>query len=96
MYYSVNLLIKEKHNLKKKIFITGGAGFIGSHLVRRLLNNNSYDVTVYDNLSSQVHTDFYNSSFYNETKNKINFVFGDIRDIKLLKKSIKEHNIIFH
>jgi NAD(P)-dependent dehydrogenase (short-subunit alcohol dehydrogenase family) len=34
-----------------KAFITGGAGFIGSHLVDTLLKNN-YSVTVYDNLSS--------------------------------------------
>ncbi len=33
-----------------KIFITGGAGFIGSHLIDRLIN--SGEITVYDNLSS--------------------------------------------
>ncbi|MCK5301450.1 MAG: NAD-dependent epimerase/dehydratase family protein, partial [Thermoplasmatales archaeon] len=34
-----------------KCFVTGGAGFIGSHLVDKLIQKN-YDVTVFDNLSS--------------------------------------------
>ena len=34
-----------------KAFITGGAGFIGSHLVDKLIEK-GYNVTVYDNLSS--------------------------------------------
>ena len=35
----------------KKIFITGGAGFIGSHVVDKLLSQ-GYEVTAYDNLSN--------------------------------------------
>ncbi|MRX46653.1 NAD-dependent epimerase/dehydratase family protein [Pedobacter puniceum] len=38
----------------KKILITGGAGFIGSHLCDELITK-GYDVTVYDNLLPQVH-----------------------------------------
>ena len=70
--------------MKKKIFITGGAGFIGSHLVKKILDSGNYHVTIYDNLSSQVHLDFYGTSFYKNIKNKVNFVFGDITNLKLV------------
>lgn len=36
---------------KNKVLITGGAGFIGSHIVEKLLENN-YNVIIIDNLSS--------------------------------------------
>lgn len=42
--------------MSKHILITGGAGFIGSHLVDTLLARD-YEVTVLDNLSPQVHGD---------------------------------------
>ena len=38
-----------------KIYISGGAGFIGLHLARRLLENTQSEVLIYDNLHSQVH-----------------------------------------
>ena len=42
--------------MSKHVLITGGAGFIGSHLVDTMLAR-GYEVTVLDNLSPQVHGD---------------------------------------
>ena len=40
----------------KKVLMTGGAGFIGSHLIDELIKKR-YKVTVFDNLESQVHSE---------------------------------------
>ncbi len=82
--------------MSKSVFITGGAGFIGSELVKFLLEKEDFKITIYDNLSSQVHLDFYKTPFYHNIKNKVNFVCGDIRDFELLSKSLKGHKIVFH
>jgi nucleoside-diphosphate-sugar epimerase len=72
----------------KQILITGGAGYLGSVLVDRLLNN-GYEVTVLDNLmynqTSLIH--------YSYSKN-FHFIYGDVRDTDLLKKLVPQFNII--
>lgn len=74
-----------------KILITGGAGFIGSHLVDELVNH--HDVYVYDNFDSQVHR-----RLPNYLNNKAQYIVGDMRDYQKLKKTILENNIdiIYH
>jgi len=69
-----------------KIFVTGGAGFIGSHLVDVLIKENS--VTVFDDLSSG-REDFIN-------RHCSNFIHADILDFDKVKKVIAGHDIIFH
>ena len=39
--------------MTKKVLITGGAGFIGSHLADNLIEKGGYDITIFDNLSEQ-------------------------------------------
>ena len=72
----------------KKILITGGAGYLGSVLVDKLLSN-GYDVTVLDNLmynqTSLIHYS-YNKNF--------NFIYGDVRDTKLLEKIVPSFDAI--
>jgi UDP-glucose 4-epimerase len=74
-----------------KTFVTGGAGFIGSHLVDKLISKGNF-VTVYDNLSSG------NKQFLEDHKkdNKLNFIEADLLDFKRLKKEIKGHEVVFH
>ena len=72
-----------------KILVTGGAGFIGSHIAEYLVQRGD-DVTVLDNLIT--------GSKENLTKinDKINFVNGDIRDHKLLEELVSDTTGVFH
>lgn len=71
----------------KNILVTGGCGFIGSHLVDTLLLRNN-KITVVDNLSA--------GSLKNIDTKKVEFVKGDICDLPLMKKLCKGKDIIFH
>ena len=74
-----------------KAFVTGGAGFIGSHLVDKLIDK-GYRVTVFDNLSSG-EKKYMQHHFDNDD---FNFIEGDLLDLELVKKSIKGHDVVFH
>ncbi len=77
-------------NLKfNKVLVTGGAGFIGSHLVDALLIEGC-DVTVIDDLSTG------HLSNLEHIKESILFYKGDIRNQELLIKASKDCDIIFH
>lgn len=75
-----------------KIFITGGAGFIGSHLVDRLMADTRNKVTVYDNLSSG-RKEFIKHHFSNKN---FSFIKGDLLDFKKVRKSIKGSGFVYH
>lgn len=80
----------------ENVLITGGAGFIGSKLALTLVNK-GHKVTVLDNLSSQIHSDnFNNSPLYNSIKDKVEFIYGDVRSYSDWKKAIIDQNIIVH
>jgi len=74
-----------------KAFVTGGAGFIGSHLVDKLIDE-GYIVTAYDNLSSG-NKQFLKKHMKND---KFRFVEADLLDLKRVKKEIKNHDVVFH
>ncbi|MBI4049940.1 MAG: NAD(P)-dependent oxidoreductase [Candidatus Doudnabacteria bacterium] len=69
-------------NERKKILITGGAGYIGGYLTDLLLNK-GYDVTVYDNL-------LYESSY----RKNVSFIYGDVRDQEKLGRIINDFDIV--
>ncbi len=75
---------------KKTILVTGGSGYIGSHVVRYFLENN-FNVINVDNLI------FKHDSNFNLNKNS-NYKFYnlDIRDINSLKKKIKKIDCVVH
>ena len=72
----------------KRVLVTGGAGYIGSKLVTKLLDNN-YKVTVIDILK-------FSSKSLNHLFNNKNFTFikGDVRNKKLMTKLIKKNDFI--
>jgi dTDP-L-rhamnose 4-epimerase len=81
----------------KNILITGGAGFIGSNLTIKLIEN-GYNVTVLDNLSEQIHgRDAENTSpLFLNIKNKVNFLKGSIVDRKLLSDALRNQDVVIH
>ena len=75
------------------ILVTGGAGFIGSHIVDALIEQ-GYRVRVYDNLDPQVHGE--NPKIPEYFNKEAEFVIGDVRNKDALKGAIKDVDIIFH
>ena len=77
------------HN--RQILVTGGCGFIGSHLVEALVKKGN-SVTILDNLATST------------TKhilpliqaNKVTFIQGDISDGKTVSKILENHDLVFH
>jgi len=74
-----------------RILVTGGAGFIGSHLVDRLLNE-GFEVTIIDDLS----TGNLENIAQHQDRDKFHFIKGDIRDLTLVKETMKDIDAVFH
>jgi UDP-glucose 4-epimerase len=72
-----------------KYVVTGGAGFIGSHITKKLIERGDI-VTVIDNMETGKEKNL------EEVKSKINFVKGDILDVDLLENITKDIDGIFH
>lgn len=82
---------------KGKVLITGGAGFIGSHLCQALLSR-GYRITVLDNLLPQVHGENaeQTSGLFLSITNEIKFIKGSVTDYTLLKEAVSDHDFIIH
>ncbi|MCX8082115.1 MAG: SDR family NAD(P)-dependent oxidoreductase [bacterium] len=81
--------------MKKKVLITGGAGFIGVNLANHLLANTDNFVVIYDNLSRNGVE--YNLEWLKSLKYKnMQFIKGDIRDYKKIKEVVKKCNEVYH
>jgi UDP-glucose 4-epimerase len=78
--------------LTERFFLVGGAGFIGSHLTDRLLDEETHGVTVYDNFSSgrawhlEGHRD----------DSRLAVVCGDVKDLEALTRAMRGHEVVVH
>jgi dTDP-L-rhamnose 4-epimerase len=75
-----------------KVLITGGAGFIGSHTADRLLSE-GHSVRVLDSLEEPVHKNKIVPSYLDS---RIEFIYGNVNDEKILLQSILGCDVIFH
>jgi len=71
------------------ILITGGAGFIGSHFVKRMINK-GYNVTVIDNLERG------KLEFIQDVLDKITFIEADLRDYSLIENYFQNQDCVVH
>lgn len=81
----------------KNVLISGGAGFIGSHLALKL-KNYGHNVTVMDNLSKQIHGENpeKDSYLYQKIKGEIEFIKGDVTNKEDWKNAITGKDVIIH
>jgi len=74
---------------KKKILVTGGAGFQGSHLTERLLEL-GHAVTILNTVSDKINPNI------ERLKDKARIVFGSITDRTLVDKTVRDHDVVIH
>src|SRR5438105_10797449 len=77
----------------ERVLITGGAGFVGSHLADALATA-GHDVTLFDNLEPQVHGDGTARPAYLDPAHRLER--GDIRDAQALTPLVRQADVIFH
>ncbi len=81
----------------KRVLVTGGAGFIGSHIALRLIEK-GYAVTILDNLLEQIHGNNPDktSPLYCSVKDKVRFIKGDVCDNVQIKEALKDADYVIH
>lgn len=78
--------------MKQKILVTGGAGFIGSHIIDQLLEK-GHDVVVMDNLDPQVHE---NGNLPDYLAKNLEFLRGDVTKKEEFSKTLQDIDVVYH
>jgi nucleoside-diphosphate-sugar epimerase len=73
----------------RKILVTGGLGYIGSVLIKKLLEDSYNEVTVFDNiLYKQI------GSIYDCSNTRLNLIVGDVRDKETIRKLVHQNDVV--
>lgn len=75
------------------VLVTGGAGFIGTHLTRRLLRAGCA-VSILDNFSSQVHAQA--QELASDLNDHVELFRGDVRDLDLVSRALDKQDVVVH
>src|SRR5690349_234274 len=78
-------------SMPKRILITGGAGFVGSHIADALLAD-GHEVAIFDSLSPQVHA----AGLPDYLSPRVEFIAGDMRDLDAVRRAVRDVDVIFH
>jgi dTDP-L-rhamnose 4-epimerase len=76
---------------RKKVLVTGGAGFVGSHTVDALVRS-GHSVRIFDNLSEQVHP----AGAPEYLSRDAEFIKGDVRDLAALSRALRGVDVVYH
>lgn len=79
--------------MSKNVLVTGGAGFIGTHLARRLLSEGCR-VSVLDNFSQQVHGE--SNELAQDIAPHVELFRGDVRDEDLVHRALENQDVVVH
>ena len=77
----------------QRVLITGGAGFVGSHLADALARE-GHVVSLFDNLEAQVHGDGAPRPAYLDPSHRLEI--GDVRDVDVLAPLVRQADVVFH
>ena len=77
--------------MRKRVLITGGAGFVGSHVADALLRL-GHQVRIFDNLTPQVHAE----GWPEYLPKGLELMRGDMRDLDAVKRAVANVDVIFH
>tara|TARA_B100001142_G_scaffold141577_1_gene142817 strand:- start:18547 stop:19680 length:1134 start_codon:yes stop_codon:yes gene_type:complete len=75
-----------------KILITGGAGFIGSNLAKKLIKR-GHDLRILDNFSKQIHG---NNQSLDSELDGVDLIIGDVRNKSVITQSLDDVNAVVH
>ncbi len=85
-------MIKNDILAGKRVLVTGGSGFVGSHIVDLLIEEGCSEIIVIDNMVRGRHANLAQAM----TSGKVNLVEGDIRDTALMRRLVQGCDTVFH